>query len=97
MSTANIGVGGNLGNVIETILSAFEVLKKNSNISSVVLSSFYESKPLGNTDQPQYINAVAAIETSYDPDDLLNTLQEVELQFGRVREELMKQAKEKQE
>ena len=87
MSTAYIGVGGNLGNVIETILSAFEVLKKNSNISSVVLSSFYESKPLGNTDQPQYINAVAAIETSYDPDDLLNTLQEVELQFGRVREE----------
>jgi len=87
MSKAYIGVGGNLGNVTETILSAFEVLKQNPNINSVVLSSFYESQPLSDADQPQYINAVAEVETNLSPDDLLNVLQEVELQFGRVREE----------
>lgn len=87
MSRAYIGVGGNLGDVVTTINSAIAQLRQNSNIESITLSSFYRSKPLGNTEQPQYINAVAMLDTSLLPHDLLCLLQETELQFGRVRTE----------
>ncbi len=91
MSKVYIGVGGNLGNVIETIHSAFDVLKQNPKITSVIFSSFYESQPLAisgaapQDEQPAYINLVAAIETLLSPDELLSALQEIELQFGRIR------------
>ena len=92
MSKAYIGVGGNLGDVISTINSAFDDIKQNPNIFSVCLSSFYESKPLSSSefsgdDQPLYINAVAKLETDLTPNALLNLLQEIELRFGRVRTE----------
>ena len=92
MSKAYIGVGGNLGNVVETFFSAFEEIDKSPNISSVRLSSLYESKPLtvtgiNSVDQPLYVNAVAELETSLNPNELLTLLQETELRFGRVRTE----------
>ena len=87
MSQAYIGVGGNLGDVIGTINSAIEVLKQASGISTVSLSSFYESEPLGGSDQPQYINAVAGLKTTLNPEQLLSLLQEIELRFGRIRTE----------
>lgn len=90
MSVAYIGVGGNLGNVVETVTSAFDELAQHPKIETVVLSSFYESQPLALTDasdfaQPLYINAVARLETTLTPHQLLAVLQKTELRFGRVR------------
>jgi len=45
----------------------------------------YCSKPMGPSDQPHYINAVAKIETDLAPLLLLDTLQQIELEKGRVR------------
>jgi len=85
MSRAYIGLGGNLGDVFSTMSSAVQALKQYSDINSVRLSSFYQSDPLGNADQPKYINAVAQLETTLTADQLLTVLQEIELRFGRVR------------
>src|SRR5690606_41259504 len=48
-------------------------------------SSLYRSAPLGPQDQPAFINAVALLETELEPESLLDALQDIELQAGRVR------------
>jgi 2-amino-4-hydroxy-6-hydroxymethyldihydropteridine diphosphokinase len=53
----------------------------------VKASSLYETSPLGKTDQPNFINAVARIETAMTPEALLGHLQQMELLAGRVRGE----------
>ncbi len=85
MKKVYIGAGGNLGDVVSALTAAFEQLKKNPSVNSVILSSFYRSKPLSDTEQPAYINAVALLETTLSPMALLAELQNIEQQFGRVR------------
>ncbi|HWV11155.1 MAG TPA: 2-amino-4-hydroxy-6-hydroxymethyldihydropteridine diphosphokinase, partial [Pseudomonas sp.] len=48
-------------------------------------SSFYASDPLGPADQPRYVNAVAALDTTLEPLTLLDALQTIEQNQGRVR------------
>jgi 2-amino-4-hydroxy-6-hydroxymethyldihydropteridine diphosphokinase len=50
------------------------------------VSSLYRSAPVGKLDQPDFINAVALIETALTPQDLLKSLLEIEHYHGRVRE-----------
>jgi 2-amino-4-hydroxy-6-hydroxymethyldihydropteridine diphosphokinase len=50
-------------------------------------SSFYRSGPVPPSDQPDYVNAVAIVETALDPRSLLMLLHEIEARFGRVRGE----------
>ena len=52
-----IGLGSNLGNRTENCLAAIEHLSSFTIIKAV--SSFYETEPVGNEDQPRFINAVA--------------------------------------
>ncbi|WP_103270655.1 2-amino-4-hydroxy-6-hydroxymethyldihydropteridine diphosphokinase, partial [Vibrio vulnificus] len=52
-----------------------------------VASQLYSSSPMGPQDQPDYINAVAAIETELTPLELLDCTQAIELEQGRVRKE----------
>jgi 2-amino-4-hydroxy-6-hydroxymethyldihydropteridine diphosphokinase len=80
-----IGLGSNLGNSIETIQSAFTALESHPEITLKQASSLYGSKPHGPQDQPDYINAVAKIETQLKPDDLLDVLQQIENSHNRVR------------
>lgn len=51
----------------------------------LTVSSFYRTPPLGPQDQPDYLNAAVALETSLAPEELLNHTQRIELQQGRVR------------
>ncbi len=80
-----IGIGSNLGNRTENCLLAIELLSNFTIIKSV--SSFYETEPVGNEDQPKFINAVAKVNTLLSPLNLLNSLKEVENQLGRERNE----------
>src|SRR5690606_41981686 len=48
-------------------------------------SSLYRSAPLGPRGQPAFINAVALLATELEPEALLDALQDIELQAGRVR------------
>jgi 2-amino-4-hydroxy-6-hydroxymethyldihydropteridine diphosphokinase len=80
-----IGLGGNLADPVRTIHSARQLLVAEENIHELAFSSLYRSSPMGPADQPDYINAVMCIATTLDPLSLLDTLQRIELNHGRVR------------
>lgn len=54
-------------------------------ISVTALSSLYETAPVGLTDQPQFLNGVAQIQTTLTPEGLLRAVLHLENQMGRVR------------
>ncbi|WP_394808790.1 2-amino-4-hydroxy-6-hydroxymethyldihydropteridine diphosphokinase [Nitrosomonas sp.] len=87
-SQAFIALGSNLENPISQIQQAFDDLKQLPETCLISHSSLYKSTPIGRLDQPDFINAVALIETHLAPHELLNALLAIELQHGRVRESL---------
>ncbi len=85
MHTAYIALGSNLASPIEQLKQALQALKKLEKTELVSVSSFYQSKPLGPQDQPDFINAVVEIATSLEPIGLLDNLQAIEQAQGRER------------
>lgn len=67
---------------------AFDELARLPQSRLLLRSSLYRSAPVGRLDQPDFINAVAQIETSLVPHDLLKALLAIEQRHGRVRESL---------
>lgn len=85
MSIAYIALGSNLNQPIEQLQSALQAINRLPQTQLLNVSSFYQSKPLGPQDQPDYLNAVACIETTLQPIALLDALQHIENEQGRVR------------
>ena len=85
MITAYIALGSNLNTPVEQLHSALNAISQLPNTHLVTASSFYKSKPLGPQDQPDYVNAVAKIKTELSPLALLDELQRIENEQGRVR------------
>ncbi|MBE0435461.1 MAG: 2-amino-4-hydroxy-6-hydroxymethyldihydropteridine diphosphokinase [Methylomicrobium sp.] len=83
--TAFIGLGSNLDQPAEQLMTARQTLAALPNIKETGFSSLYRNPPMGPQDQPDYINAVMAIETSLPAIDLLRQLQAVEQSQGRIR------------
>lgn len=83
---AYIGLGSNLDDPVSRVLCAFEALAALPSTRLLTHSSLYRSAPLGRVDQPDFINAVAHLETALPPRELLDALLEIERQHGRVRE-----------
>ncbi len=85
MAQAFIGVGANLNNPRQQVQTAINNLDALPQTELVKASSLYGSHPQGPEDQPDYINAVAEIETELAPQALLNALQTQELEQGKVK------------
>lgn len=85
MIRAYIAIGSNLGDPVAQARNAIAALKQIPEIQVVTESSLYSSTPMGPQDQPDYINAVVAIDTSLSPLALLDQTQAIELEHGRVR------------
>ncbi len=83
MATVYVALGSNLDDPLGQLRQAVDSLKKFAKYLKV--SPFYGSKPLGPQDQPDYVNAVVKFETELEPLVLLDTLQAIENQQGRVR------------
>jgi len=85
MPTAYLGLGSNLAEPAVQVRQAINTIAQleQSHISAV--SSLYRSLPMGPTDQPDYINAVLALNTNLAPLQLLDALQAIELAAGRTR------------
>jgi len=83
--TAYLGLGANLGNPQETMKQALKELAAQPTIEVVAVSSLYQTAPVGMTDQPNFLNAVAAIQTTLTPQALLTYILQLEQQLGRVR------------
>jgi 2-amino-4-hydroxy-6-hydroxymethyldihydropteridine diphosphokinase len=85
MASAIIALGGNVGDVRATFEKAIADVCALANAVLLARSSDYQTPPWGETDQPPFINACIAIETSLAPAALLATLQRTEQAFGRDR------------
>jgi len=80
-----VGLGSNLGEREATLWKALEGLGATEGIEVVAVSSFRETDPVGVVDQPRFVNAAAALETSLPPRELLERLLDVERSLGRDR------------
>jgi len=87
MITAYIGLGSNLSDPIAQVNNAIDEVKQLAQCQVTAISSLYLSKPMGPQDQNDYINAVIAIETSLSAIELLDLLQAIENNAGRVRKD----------
>ena len=87
MNIAYVALGATLGDPAATIRAAFGALANLPESRVVHCSSLYRTAPVGNTEQPEFINAVAALETTLAPESLLDALFDIEARFGRIRAE----------
>jgi 2-amino-4-hydroxy-6-hydroxymethyldihydropteridine diphosphokinase len=81
--TAYIGLGSNLGNPRQQVSLALTELDALEGCSLCRASSLYASPPMGPADQPDYVNAVAEINTSLEAEALLDQLQALEARHQR--------------
>ena len=82
---AYVGLGSNLNDPRTQIHSALAALDAIPATCCVAYSSLYRSKPMGPQAQPDYLNAVAALDTRLSAEDLLRELHLIEEQHGRER------------
>ena len=82
---AFVGMGGNIGDVANTLMEAIWALEALPQTSVRSQSDLYRSPPWGRTDQAEFINAVVELQTRLAPSILLDSLIEIEERFGRVR------------
>jgi len=82
---AFIGLGGNIDNPRSQLLRAFAELDELQGTRLLARSSLYRSAPVGFTDQPDFVNAVAKIKTVLTPQALLQALLQIEHRHGRER------------
>jgi len=87
MSLAYIGLGSNLSDPQAQICAAIEKLKQLDGGNVIKISSLYFSRPMGPQDQPDYMNAVLALETNKSAIELLEQLQHIENITGRIRKD----------
>lgn len=85
MARCYIGLGANLDHPSEHITNALTALQQSPDWTLLAVSSLYRSPPLGPQDQPDFYNAVAALDTQLSPLAALDWLLAQEQQQGRVR------------
>lgn len=82
-----VGLGANLAQPVQQLEQAVLALQRIKQTTLAQVSGFYSSKPMGPQDQPDYVNAVAALHTRLAAEDLLTELQQIELEQGRQRKD----------
>jgi len=85
MTRVYIALGSNLASPLTQVNAAIAALGAIPDSRIVAVSSFYRTPPLGPQDQPDYLNAAVALETTLAPEALLDHTQRIELERGRVR------------
>lgn len=83
---AAIGMGGNLGEAADTLQAAFVALEALPATRLLQPSRLYRTPAWGNVQQPDFVNAVALLETSLSAKVLLDALLDIERDFGRDRD-----------
>lgn len=85
MKDVYLGLGGNVGNVAETLAVARNMLE--ADIGSVIrISSLYKTEPWGNKEQHVFLNQVVCLQTLLTPKDVLKKILEIEKKLGRSRD-----------
>jgi GTP cyclohydrolase-4 len=82
LAIAYLCLGSNLGKREENLRQALTLLSQKVNLE--VVSSIYETKPVGYKEQPLFLNLVCRITTNLHPKELLHLAKDVETKMGRV-------------
>jgi 2-amino-4-hydroxy-6-hydroxymethyldihydropteridine diphosphokinase len=82
-----IALGGNQGDSLHILKSAREDIHHHAQCTVIQSSLLYQTPPLGPQHQPDYLNAVLAIQTNLHPKQLLACLQSIENKHGRIRKQ----------
>lgn len=82
MALAYIGIGSNEGDPAANVEAAIARLQELGTVTA--RSRLYRTKPWGPSDQPDFVNAVAALETQVEPRALLGRLKTIESELGRT-------------
>jgi len=85
VTVAFVGIGSNLEDPRAQVLRALDELAELPGTRVTARSSLYRTAPIGHAAQPDFINAVAAVDTQLSPDALLRELQAIELRHRRKR------------
>lgn len=85
MARSYISIGSNLNDPIRQVRSAIDALRTFGEV--VAVSSIYVTEPWGVKDQPEFVNAVALLETLRSPHELLMAVKKAEREFGRGHSE----------
>ena len=80
-----LGLGSNLGDREKYLEMAIEELGRDSSIEVTRVSSVIETEPYGPVDQPDFLNAVIEVNTTLEPDELLDIIHDIEQEAGRER------------
>lgn len=86
MPEAVIAIGGNHESTATAIVSALRTLRGREDTEIVQASSLYRTAPMGADSGGRFLNSACLIETSLSPLELLDVLQQLEVDHGRVRD-----------
>jgi 2-amino-4-hydroxy-6-hydroxymethyldihydropteridine diphosphokinase len=84
-ATAYVALGSNLGDKKANLDRAVELLKATPGVRVSAVSNYIETAPVGYTDQPDFLNAVAELKTALSPEALLSRCMEIERALKRKR------------
>jgi 2-amino-4-hydroxy-6-hydroxymethyldihydropteridine diphosphokinase len=82
---AHLGIGSNLGDRLAYLQLAVDSLAAADGVDVVGVSPVYETAPVGGPEQPDFLNAVVAVDTTLTPHELLAVAQGIEAEAERVR------------
>lgn len=85
LTTVYVALGANLAQPHKQLDDAVQALAQLAKHTSLQVSAYYQSTPMGEVEQPDYLNAVVSFDTDLTPLALLDALQAIENQQGRER------------
>jgi 2-amino-4-hydroxy-6-hydroxymethyldihydropteridine diphosphokinase len=84
MEKVFLSLGSNLGDRLDYLKKGIEELSKDVLIKIDVISSVYETEPVGYANQPCFLNVIVEIETGHNPEKLLLVCKNIENKLGRI-------------
>jgi 2-amino-4-hydroxy-6-hydroxymethyldihydropteridine diphosphokinase len=85
MKEVFLGLGGNIGAVTETLRKAEVLIRALPQVSQVCFSRLYQTSPVSDIPQDDYINCVCRLFTDLRPEKLFLLLQGIENQLGKIK------------
>ena len=86
-----LSIGTNMGDRFKNIQRCVQKIKLNSSIEYISSSRIYETAPMYNVNQENFLNLVIKIKTSLEPFELLKKIKQIESDMGRELTELRNQ------
>ena len=87
MTLAALGLGGNIGDPPAAMSQALDIFANHENCRLLAVSQLYSTPPWGKTDQADFFNCCATVETSLEAEELLDLCLDIERGMKRVRSE----------